>query len=282
MDAIQFLRTEHRKASDLLRRLRSANEVAERQLLFAELKRELESDAAVEKEYFYPTLLQREATAELAGGGMHDLDNLHELLVKLEALPEDDVPWQKCLEQLQRALDEHRRKEEETLFQGVRGVLSEPQREELGERMRTQKLRLIDGGLLSRAQQRPRDRPEQVDAPAAEDFTQFAKERSQRYVEDQVRRLAGQVQVLSQAIKATAENLRRQPDHALLSNYLQRAADGLEQMRDALRDGDINRLVARSSAMAQRQPALFIGGAVMAGFLLTRFLKALEKKAAGL
>jgi hypothetical protein len=281
MDAIQFLRTEHRKASALLQRLRASTQPGERKTLFIELKRELESDAVVEREHFYPPLLEREATAAIAGGGMRDLNRLHELLAKLEALPGEVALWQEYLDQLQQTLDEHVHKEEETLFQGARGVLNEPQREDLGERMRAHKLRLIEGGAQARASSDGAGERESQGRDTTEDLAQFARERSKGFVEDQVRYLGDQVYGLSRAMSDTAENLRRQPDQAALSTYLQRAAGGLERMSGALREGDVNRLLARSSDLIRRRPALFMGGAVMAGFMLTRFLKASEKNATG-
>lgn len=287
MDALQFLKAEHRKASGLLQRLRGTTAAVERKTLFDELKRELESDAAVEKEYFYPPLMQREATAALADGGIHDLDHVHDLLMKLDGMAGNDAGWRQSLDQLQRALDEHMRKEEDLLMKGAAAAFTQPQREDLGERMRAHKMRLIEGGVRSRAQERSREererqeqRPQrEQDGGGSEDLAHMAKERSKGFAQEQVRRLAGQVDGLSQAVRDTAENMRRRPEQAALAGYLQRAASGLDRMSEALRDGDVDHLVSRSSELARRQPALFMGGAVIAGFLVTRFFKASESRA---
>jgi hypothetical protein len=277
MDAFQFLRAEHRKASELLKRLRDAVNAAERERLFAELQQELESDAAVEKEYFYPPLLQRQATADIADGGLNDLNRLHELLVRLEALPREGGEWHACLDQLQQAMDEHMHKEEETLFRRARGVLSPPLREDLGERMRAHKLRLIEGGAQTRTEQRQEQRGAAEPGSTAEDLSRYARERSRGFVESQTRYLTGQVEGLSRAVRQTADNLRQQSDQADLSIYLQHAAGRLDRFTDTLREDGVEGLLARTSDLARRQPALFMSGAVMAGFLLARFLKSSEK-----
>lgn len=53
----------------------------------------------------------------------------------------------------------------------------------------------------------------------------------------------------------------------------QQAADSLERISGNLRNKDLDSVVREVEGFARAQPALFVGAAVMAGFLAIRFLK---------
>jgi len=65
----------------------------------------------------------------------------------------------------------------------------------------------------------------------------------------------------------------RERDQQLLSSYVERAADQIEQISDYLRDRNVEDFIDDAQDMARRQPALFVGGAFALGFLMARFLK---------
>lgn len=74
------------------------------------------------------------------------------------------------------------------------------------------------------------------------------------------------------ALRAAARQLggQRKDTVANLADY---AADGLERLSGTLRTKDLDTLVRDVETFARRQPALFFGAAVAAGFLAIRFLK---------
>lgn len=59
-----------------------------------------------------------------------------------------------------------------------------------------------------------------------------------------------------------------------MSKLIESAADGLERFSGSLKNRDLNSLVGDVEAFAKRQPIVFFGAAVAAGFLAMRFLKA--------
>jgi len=72
----------------------------------------------------------------------------------------------------------------------------------------------------------------------------------------------------------------RQSTHALRDNqqdtvaqFVERAADGLDDFSTKLRDRDLTQLMADAEQFARRQPAAFIGASFMLGVLTARFLK---------
>jgi hypothetical protein len=66
----------------------------------------------------------------------------------------------------------------------------------------------------------------------------------------------------------------RQIEHnAAATRIAEQTADGLERLSGTLRGKDLNTLVREIESFARAQPAVFLGTAVAAGFLVTRFLK---------
>src|SRR5262249_2831856 len=58
-----------------------------------------------------------------------------------------------------------------------------------------------------------------------------------------------------------------------MANYVHGAAAQLEDAAQALRHRNIDELIDEIGSFARAQPVVFFGGAMLAGFVLTRFLK---------
>jgi hypothetical protein len=58
-----------------------------------------------------------------------------------------------------------------------------------------------------------------------------------------------------------------------VANYVHEAAAQLEDVAKTLRLRSVDDLIEEIGSFARSQPALFFGGAMLAGFALTRFLK---------
>jgi hypothetical protein len=58
-----------------------------------------------------------------------------------------------------------------------------------------------------------------------------------------------------------------------MASYVHDAAVRLEDAAKTLRQRNVDDLVGEISRFARAQPVLFFGGAMLAGFALTRFLK---------
>ena len=77
---------------------------------------------------------------------------------------------------------------------------------------------------------------------------------------------------VAQAVRQTSQQLRTQ-QHDTIANYIDQAANQLEQFSTRLRDKDISELMRDAQQFARRQPAVFIGSAFAIGLLGARFLK---------
>jgi len=77
---------------------------------------------------------------------------------------------------------------------------------------------------------------------------------------------------VAQAVRQASQQLRTQ-QHDTIANYVDQAANQLEQFSTRLRDKDVSELMRDAQQFARRRPAVFIGSAFAIGLLGARFLK---------
>lgn len=106
-----------------------------------------------------------------------------------------------------------------------------------------------------------------------------AKQTGKSMISEKQHAAADEIAGVANALRQTAQSLE-QNDQITSGQYAQRAAAGLDQLSNALRDRDIGSLVHQAESFARRSPALFFGGAVAAGFLIARFMKSTEHREA--
>lgn len=99
-----------------------------------------------------------------------------------------------------------------------------------------------------------------------------AKERARQIAEEQKAAGADRLDAVARAVHEAAEKLEGNlPPRA--ASYIHEAAGTLERASSAIRDRSIDDIVRMVGSFAREQPAAFFGGAVLAGFALSRFLK---------
>ena len=101
------------------------------------------------------------------------------------------------------------------------------------------------------------------------------KEKAIEVAEQQKDAGADQVGHFAQAMHGAASALEKEMPQ--LANYVHDAGQKLESLADDLRNGSVDDLMDRFGSYAKDQPALVFGGAMVAGFALTRFLKSSAK-----
>jgi hypothetical protein len=98
-----------------------------------------------------------------------------------------------------------------------------------------------------------------------------AKERARRIAEQQKQAGADQIGGVARAIDGAASEIEQELPHA--AGFIHDAAAKLEGAAASLRERSVDDLIRSLNNFARRQPAAFFGGAVLAGFALSRFLK---------
>ena len=116
-------------------------------------------------------------------------------------------------------------------------------------------------------------------AGQARDLAQEAQARGGALVEEvenrassaaqaQKENLAGQLDDLARAVRRSGEQLEGHQDS--IAHLVERGAAELKVLADTLRTNDLRSLMGNLEDLARRQPALFVGASLAAGFALTR------------
>jgi hypothetical protein len=119
---------------------------------------------------------------------------------------------------------------------------------------------------------------EQVKEKAGE-LKQQAKETADE-VRDRARSLAeqrkhaavGRVEGIAHALRTASDELRDQ-GQPMVAEYSRYAAEGLESMARSLDRREVGDFVGGVEQFARERPVAFLGGAMVAGFALARFMK---------
>ena len=82
-------------------------------------------------------------------------------------------------------------------------------------------------------------------------------------------RAVGEMDGMTQSMRHAADTLR-QDRQAWLASLVESGADELGTFSDMLRSNDLQGVLSRVEAFARRQPALFAGASMAAGFALAR------------
>jgi hypothetical protein len=113
----------------------------------------------------------------------------------------------------------------------------------------------------------------------ASKVTDKAKEQAATRVDDQKERAAQGIVGFADALNKVSGSMRDQ--NPTVANFAETAAGKLEQFAGTLNEKDINELMSDIEAMARKQPALFVGGAFLAGVVAARFLKSSSGMSSG-
>jgi hypothetical protein len=112
---------------------------------------------------------------------------------------------------------------------------------------------------------------EQVQEKAA-DLKETVAAQATEKIDAQKETASGSLNTVAHAFRQTGEQLR-DGDQQGIAQYVDRAADQIEQFAGYLGGRDIRELARDTEAFARREPAIFLGGAFAVGLLAARFLK---------
>jgi len=111
----------------------------------------------------------------------------------------------------------------------------------------------------------------------AGDAVAQVRESAQAQVSGGKDRLADGLGNVANAIRDTGDRLR-EGDQTGLTQYVTRAADGVEAASDYLKENSLGDVLGDLGSFARREPAMFLGGAFVLGLLGGRFLKSSHVK----
>lgn len=295
MDILESLKDDHRKAEQLLQELNSATSTEQRATLCAQLTKEVEIHAEIEERILYPLLQAYDETRNIVQDGLIEhssvKEHLRNMAVRMDVGSQD---WSSELEVVRSVLQHHVQDEEEKLFPAARSVVSQEQLEDVGRRMQELKTRLQSedrqysspyssqygsqyspsyGSGGSESMQRAGEKIKS----ATRQLASGAKEKGKGVVSEQIRHVAAPVHEIARAMHSTADSLEGE-NSGQLSQYAHIAADRIDELATRLESANVDEVIGKMSDYARQHPAVFFGGAVAAGFALSRFLKSSEQR----
>jgi hypothetical protein len=92
-------------------------------------------------------------------------------------------------------------------------------------------------------------------------------------IDEQKSRAATQIDGVAEVLRRTARSLEESTGHAFAA-YADRAAEQVEHMASTVRDRSWRVIRAEAEILARRQPAVFMLGTLVVGFIGGRFLTA--------
>lgn len=105
----------------------------------------------------------------------------------------------------------------------------------------------------------------------ASSIAEQARARLNDIVDQQKSAGADKIAGVAKAAHSAADNLDQTNPH--MARLVRSAADNVDKVAEDFRSRDIGEVLATVASFGRRQPVAFFGGAVLAGFLLSRFFK---------
>jgi iron-sulfur cluster repair protein YtfE (RIC family) len=135
MNALELLKKDHRRISDLFAAARTYTDMKK---LFDTIKNELELHAHIEERIFYPEYGKHEVLKYLVQDAQAQHGLMKELLRDLEG--QEGPEFENTFQTLMAEVQLHITGEENEIFPQVRGIVDGPDLSELGEELETDKL----------------------------------------------------------------------------------------------------------------------------------------------
>jgi hypothetical protein len=110
----------------------------------------------------------------------------------------------------------------------------------------------------------------------ASDFVGEVKDAANALLNEQKDRAAETVGNVASALRQTAQQLHE--ENPAVARYAERAADRVDLFSDAVRERPLGEMIGDIDGFARRSPAVFLVGAVAAGFLVGRVIAASSER----
>jgi hemerythrin superfamily protein len=151
IDVLELLKKDHELVNGLFEQLeaiRGEDKGDLREGLFAQLKYELGTHAALEEKLFYPEIrqLNQEKGRDLVQEATREHQEVRLLLSEMAAMPMSGPEWDARLIALREAVQQHVQMEEDEIFSLCRDRLDEAQRRDMGRRAEQEKQALARAG----------------------------------------------------------------------------------------------------------------------------------------
>lgn len=134
MDALEMLKADHQRVSELFDQLQQADDIDQKRDIFELIRDELNTHADLEENYFYPLFKSKEGFEDLIDESYDDHAEVRDLIEEIDSL-DDESELEDRFDELQEVVDGHVNEEEHDLFPKVRKAMDQEALDKLGEEL---------------------------------------------------------------------------------------------------------------------------------------------------
>ena len=140
MDALQLLKTDHKKVKVLFKKADVSTNGRQRKQLFEQIKTELETHTHIEETVFYPAIAKNEELKDMVLESLEEHKQVKTLLRDMENLTSNKEMFEPKLKVLMENIEHHAVEEEEgKMFPKVRKLMNAAALEQLGQELEAAK-----------------------------------------------------------------------------------------------------------------------------------------------
>lgn len=139
MDALELLKQDHKKVSQLLERGQEADP-KQRKQIFKEIKNELDTHARIEETIFYPAMEEHEELKDMVLESLEEHKQMKTVLRELAKLSPNSERFKPKFKVLKDNVEHHAVEEEEgKMFPKIQKIVDKSELEQLGEELEAAK-----------------------------------------------------------------------------------------------------------------------------------------------
>ena len=139
MNALELLKQDHKKVSDLFEKVEATEDEKQHKRLFEQIKAELETHTRIEETVLYPVLQKREELKDLVLEALEEHKQVKTLIREIDGLSDGSERFDAKLKVMQENVEHHVEEEEEEMFPKVKKLFSREELDQLGQELESAK-----------------------------------------------------------------------------------------------------------------------------------------------
>lgn len=139
MNALELLKTDHKKVSSLFKQVEATESQEEHLRLFEQIRVELETHTHIEETIFYPRIQQYEDLKDIVLEGIEEHRQVKTLIREIDRLVEGSEKLDAKLKVMGENVEHHVEEEETEMFPKVEKAMSQDELAELGAQLEAAK-----------------------------------------------------------------------------------------------------------------------------------------------
>ena len=144
MDALELLKTDHKKVKELFKKAEGSKTEKQQKQLFEQIKTELETHTHIEETVFYPAIAKNDELKDMVLEALEEHKQVKTLLREMENLTSDSEKFEPKLKVLiENVLHHAVEEEEEKMFPKIRKLMNPTALDQLGQELEAAKKREV-------------------------------------------------------------------------------------------------------------------------------------------